>query len=701
VADRCTQSDLESGAELLRRLATADLTYPGIVFIVSMLLYSWTLAPTVTLVDSGELIVAAHCLGVAHPPGFPLYIVLAHVASLVPVGNIARRVHFASALFAGLAAAVVTLVIAELLIAQSYVETKRKTKREMKGDYAKKFSAPASSSFLALAPALTGGLLIAFSRTLWSYATVAEVYTLNTILIAIIFWLMARWRRKILEDKRAIGQHQLIYVAAGVFGLALGVHHVTIGLMLPALALLVWATQGPKFFASRRLFYAAGAAFAMLVIVYSYLPIAASRSPIINWGNPRSIQAIWAHITGKQYQVFLSFDSKIIGQQLIEFGKLLFREFGPWWFPIVPGLTVAGFVRLFKSDRVTFWFLGLLVITDLAYGVGYVIAEDKDAYYLPAFIAFAIAAAFGLRWLLCLSVFQRKSLTTLPLITVALVGIVPTVALASNWPFNNRRHYYIAHDYLENILGSTEAGSLLLTLDWQVASPMFYAREIEHLRPDVKIVDVNLLRRSWYFDYLSHAYPELLERSRDKVDSFIAELKRWDNDPTAYANDATLTQTIASKFQDMIISFVKKEREVAPVYVTNDLVFQTEQQDKELTQWLTKQYQFVPQGLIFKLEEGRSFHDPGPLHLETRGLGDGTLRFEPDDVVNLKVFPAYKTMLVNRGRYFSFFNQPERATEAFTNALALDPKLETARQGLRDSMEKLRNSQRSLPETNH
>jgi hypothetical protein len=511
-----------------------------------------------------------------------------------------------------------------------------------------------------------------------------------------------------MEDGRATGAKRptvirdhdwLLYVAAGVFGLALGVHHVTVALMLPALALLVWATQGPRFFASKRLLCAAILSFGTLIAVYSYLPISASRAPVINWGNPRTAQAVWAHITGKQYQVFLSFDSQIVGKQVFEFGKLLLREFGPWWLPIAPGLAVAGFVQLFKRDRVTFWFLGLLVITDIAYGVSYFIAEDKDAYYLPAFIAFAIAAAFGLRWMLGLSVFKRESLTTLRLIAAVLVLIVSAVALASNWPFNNRRHYFIAHDYMENILGSMERGSLLLTLDWQVASPMFYAREIEHLRPDIKVVDVNLLRRSWYFDYLSHAYPDLVERSRDKVDSFVAELKQWDKDPKAYANDATLTQRIASKFQDMIISFVTKERDVAPVYITNDLVFQTEQQDKELTQWLIRQYQFVPHGLIFRLEEDRRFHDPGRLHLETRGLGDGTLKFESDDVVNLKVFPAYKTMLVNRGRYFSFFSQPERAMEAFTSALALDPKLETARQGLSDSMEKLRNSKDSLPET--
>src|SRR5437867_1253380 len=90
-----------------------------VVFITSLVLYTWTLAPTVTLVDSGELIVAAYFLGVAHPPGFPLYILLAHLASIVPIGSVALRVNFASALFAALAAAMLSLVLAEILITPS------------------------------------------------------------------------------------------------------------------------------------------------------------------------------------------------------------------------------------------------------------------------------------------------------------------------------------------------------------------------------------------------------------------------------------------------------------------------------------------------------------------------------------------------------------------------------------------------------
>jgi hypothetical protein len=83
------------------------------VFLAALGVYGWTVAPTVTLVDSGELITAARTLGVAHPPGFPLYVLLAHLASIVPIGSIAARVNFASALFGACAALFVTLAVLE------------------------------------------------------------------------------------------------------------------------------------------------------------------------------------------------------------------------------------------------------------------------------------------------------------------------------------------------------------------------------------------------------------------------------------------------------------------------------------------------------------------------------------------------------------------------------------------------------------
>ena len=67
------------------------------------------------------------------------------------------------------------------------------------------------------------------------------------------------------------------------------------------------------------------------------------------------------------------------------------------------------------------------------------------------------------------------------------------------------------------------------------------------------------------------------------------------------------------------------------------------------------------------------------------------MRFEKDDVINLKVLPTYTSMLVNRGRYLALFNQHERAIVAFKEALALNPGLAAAREGLAQSEGKLRN----------
>ncbi len=677
-------------------LAAAQLLCAGAVFLVALLLYSWTLAPTVTLTDSGELIVVARGLGIAHPPGVPLWIILAHLASLVPFGNVAQRISFSSALSAALACAMLTLVVAELIITASYLAA---AKRRKKGTQpSKKTDELGVTHLMVAAPALGAGLLMAFSRTLWSYATITEVYALNALLIVIIFFLMLRWRRRVVEDWMHIStaptagqvtRHDaFLYSAALIFGLALGVHHVTVALTLPAIAVIVFRTEGVSFFTSRRLVYAALISIGALVAVYAYLPLAASRSPVINWGHPRSLQEIWWHLTGRQYQVYFSFKPEIMGEQFAEFCRMALREFGFPWVPLSLVLAFAGFSDAFKRDRTTFWFLLTIVIADLAYALSYEIAEDKDAYYLPAFISIAIATGFGIRWLVQRTV--SKSLPSVkPLAAAIAVLAVCTAGLIANWPFNNRRQYFIAHDYVDNLLKAIAPNGLLLTLDWQVVSPMFYAQEIEQLRPDVKVVDINLLRRSWYFDYLRHAYPGLIERSREKIGIFVENLKEWERDPGAFARSPALTQRISTAFLEMIQSIVTNESRVAPVYMTNDLI-SSDSVNGELTRWLTQKYQLVPQGLVFNLADGQGFHDSSDVYLQIRGLADGTLRFAKGDPVNVKVLPVYANMLINRGRYLALFGQHERAIALFKQALALNSNLALARQGITESAAKVR-----------
>jgi len=277
----------------------------------------------------------------------------------------------------------------------------------------------------------------------------------------------------------------------------------------------------------------------------------------------------------------------------------------------------------------------------------------------------------------------------------ALVGAIAIMlasatAFSANWPFNNRRHYFIADDYVENLFSTIAPDGLLLTQDWQVVSPMFYAQEIEQHRPDVKVVDINLLRRSWYFDYLEHAHPDLIDRSREKIDPYVELLKEWERDPGAFDRNQELTRRISMAFLELIQSMVRNEIKVAPVYITNDML-SADKTNGYLTQWIPQAYQLVPQGLVFNLATDQTFHDSPDPHLRTRGLADGTVRFANDDVVRIKVLPAYTRMLTNRGRYLALFNQHERAIVAFKQALALDPNLVVARQGLEESTAKLRN----------
>src|SRR5881227_2531470 len=509
------KSARETNVRMISR-SQAELLCAGAVFVVASLLYTLTLAPTVTLVDSGELILAAWGTGVAHPPGFPLWVMLAHLASLLPFGNVAVRINFSSALFAALACAMLTLVVAELIITASSLAMPKRTSKA--GQQSRKREDLTGGRFLMFAPAAGAGLLMAFSRTLWSYATITEVYALNTLLILVVFFLIVGWRRRILETQTAKDEQVTIhdswlYAAAFIFGLAMGVHHVTVGLTLPAVAAVVYRTQGLKFFTSRRLLYAALISIGALVAVYAYLPFAASRSPVINWGNPRSLQEIWWHITGRQYRVFLSFTPNVVGTQFVEFCGMALREFGPAWLPGAVVLAFAGFTSAYKSDRTSFWFLSIVVVSNLAYDLSYQIAEDKDAYYLPVFVSIAIAAGLGIRWLIQMN-FSKSTAANKPYWVAAIaLLLVSATAFAANLPFNNRRHYFIAHDYAENLFSTIEPNGLLLTQDWQVAAPMFYEQEVEQRRTDVKVVDINLLRRSWYFDYLKRAHPGLVERS--------------------------------------------------------------------------------------------------------------------------------------------------------------------------------------------
>jgi hypothetical protein len=617
------------------------------VALVAASLYARTLAPTVTLVDSGELIVAARSLGVAHPPGFPLFVLLTHLATLVPLGSVAQRANAASAAFAALAAGLIVLAAREALAGPARAGT-----------------GAAGRRWLDLLPPATAGLLLAASRTLWSYATVAEVYALNTALLAAVLWLVLRWRR-------APARHAPLAIAAGVFGLALGVHHVTLALALPAVVVLLLDRAGRARLGGRRAALCASVTIAAAAAVYAYLPWAASRAPVLNWGDPATLERAFWLVTGRQYQSFLSMDAAGAGREARAYLTIVSRQFGPPWLPLAGLLAAAGGISLWRRDRRLLAGLAALAAANAAYGLAYSIAEDKDAYYLPSVVAFALLAAFGAE-----RVVARAGVWSAALL------LVPGAAVAGNWRSCDRGRYFVAEDYVANVLDAIAPGGMLLTSDWQVYSPLLYVREIEGRRRDVVAIDVQLLRRSWYFGHLRQAFPAAMEKAAADVAAFLEDLDAWERDPGRYARDATLNRRINDSFFAMILALVAGHLETAPVYVTREVALPAFAPDRELPPLLAERYALVPQGLVFELTPDRGFRAPSARPLRLRGLFDGSIPVAPEDVVSVKVRPAYLTMIASRGFYLAAHGRHGEAARAFGEALALDPGFAPAREGL-------------------
>lgn len=602
---------------------SAKLIVALITFCGAMGSYLTTFARNVTLVDSGELILASAKLGVAHPPGTPLYTLLGYLFAKLPWGSVAARLSFMSSLFAALTATLIALSTIELKqiltqLASDNVKNKENFKKEEAWDWVGIYIIP-----------IAVGWVGAFSVTIWYYASVAEVYTLNISLVALILYLMLIWYKT--------GQNWLIPTAAAIYGLALGVHHVTVLLTLPAIAVFVWRIAGLKIFFTRPVALAFLAVF-FGVSIYWYLPLAASQSPILNWGNPVNWQKFYWHISAKQYQVNLfSANSELLSREFNYFSKLALRQF------TIPGLIVAlmGIVVLWQRQKALFLLLINLIFFDLAYSFCYEIAEDKDAYYLTTNLALLLAMAIGFNWL------YEKACNynhRLALVVVVIIALLPILNFIFHYTESNRRNYLIARDFVENTMRGVASGGLLLTLDWQFYSPYLYMHHIENFRPDAIVIDINLLRRSWYIEgYLTEQYPEMMQACKVEKDTFLAQLILFEQDRPYDVN------LINKGFIELINAFIKFNIEKNSAYLT----FPTEK-------GIATDYNWVPQGLTMRLYKDKEFHPFWP-QIELRGLIDSSVHL--DEVAKGKVLRTYATMYANHGRYLAAGKDYKQALE--------------------------------------
>ena len=374
-------------------LAAFALTVAG-----ALVLFLPRLHPGIPAGDSGELIAVARTLGTAHPPGYPLWTLLAAAwGALVPVGSYAWRLNLFSAATAALAAGVVAATVAALP------------------------RGPLAPWLRALAGA-TAGLALAASPPFWKYALVAEVFALNALLAA-----CALGAFTVLLRRRDAGASAIAPLAAlaGLGGLLVGHHHTLVLLLLP-LALAALAVARP----SRRGWLVLACAFALGLLPLHYLPWAAGRVPPapLSWGDPVTIERFARVLTRGDYGTFQlqSRESGLVADRshVALLAESLPRDFTPWGVALAAlglvlllrdprrralGLALLGFAALqvafftrvgFPTTPAVylgvverFWILpGVVVALLLGVGVAAVLARPGRPVVAAAFALLALAA---------------------------------------------------------------------------------------------------------------------------------------------------------------------------------------------------------------------------------------------------------------------------------------------------------------------
>ncbi|MCF7804474.1 MAG: DUF2723 domain-containing protein [Candidatus Marinimicrobia bacterium] len=191
----------------------------AIVFISSLVLYLATVAPTVSFWDTGEFIACAYTLGVPHPPGSPLFILIGRFFTLLPTSvDPAFRMNIISPLSAALANLLVFLIIVK------FVKIWRGGDLESTKD-----------KIIAYVGAFIGAMGFAGTDSHWFNSVEAEVYAMSTFATALVVWLILRW----MERSDRLGHERYLLLIAYVMGLAIGVHLLNL-LTLPVIALVIY-----------------------------------------------------------------------------------------------------------------------------------------------------------------------------------------------------------------------------------------------------------------------------------------------------------------------------------------------------------------------------------------------------------------------------------------------------------------------------
>jgi hypothetical protein len=442
----------------LRRRGAALLG--GAVSIFVGVLYFGTLGPTVLpygtpdTLDSPMLQAEVSVLGIGHPTGYPTYMMLTHLFTYLPFGDPAYRVNLASAVY-GVAAVLVVYLTGVRLSGRAVA-------------------------------AAAGALAFGLSGAFWSQAVIAEVYTLEALLLALVILFLLLWR-----DSR---DGRYLMLSAFLVGISL-THHLTSVLLIPAAVSFVFLND-------RRLFSRTGlmlkslGLFLLGLLPLLYLPVRALMHAPLNEADPSTPWRFLLLVTGGSFLAESSEKGRHCSPSSLALAdastKLgLFGDHLLGQYPLVLMLVgVLAAVYLLFTDHATVLLLGVILFGCLSQAAVYLQLgiEDFYVFLIPAFLAFGLCISAGLgallRWMESLAI-GSTARGILLFVLSALMLVVPLSGVRDTYAAHDRSADYGGRRTIDAVAGNVDKGATVL----HHRSPLWYMVLVEGRRRDLTLMD--------------------------------------------------------------------------------------------------------------------------------------------------------------------------------------------------------------------
>jgi hypothetical protein len=473
--------------------------------VVAAAAYLPTAARGIGFVDRGELAAVATTLGIAHPTGYPTLTLLGRLATGLAPRNPVIALNLMSALWVALGVGALTWLYHDLLVALDRGSGNTRASH-----------APWERPAVAALAALGTG----FTEIWWQQSNGFEAYALQSLLLPLICVTFLRFvdaaaradaaesagdavarrsaaPRAVPPAGAAAARRSAASRAGQAFAFVLGLgftNHLTTLLLAPGFLAYYFARLGSR--GARRL-PGLVLPFLLGITPYVYLPLRSLAGPRFDWGAPRSLGALLAHVTGHQYQGWMFSGGVVVREQLGYLAALLPGELAYAGIPVA--LMGAWWIAR-SQPRLAMW-AALIAAASTAYLSGFAIRE-LDPYAMPLLLVLGACMAAGW-WAL------RRVLPS-PLVVVLAAGLAAG-AFALHLRSADESRNTLAENLTRDVLESLPPRAVLFSTLWEyVVSPSYYLQAVAGVRPDVTVISPDLMRWPWYLDELRRRDPGLV-----------------------------------------------------------------------------------------------------------------------------------------------------------------------------------------------